>query len=491
MKSKVIYSAICAACLTLSTALTMVTAATNNTNNGNDRTLAVAESELAPSVQLEVKDETVYIITDASGKSTKSFIGSELNSSNEPLPITMDIKYYLDGKSFSSGDLGGKSGHIKMEYHFTSSKTYGDKIVPFIVITGLNLDTNKFANIAIDHGKIVRRAADTVTVAGYSLVGLGQDLGTDILNDGFSIEADVSDFAMGESYSIAMNDLIADVDASQFSSIESLTSSVNELAAGLDQLVAGSSDLANGLDSAFDGAKRLQSGIDELKSGVAVLSNGSRALSSGASDLATGAHQLSDGLGQVVAFDSQIVGKIDAATQSVSTRVAEFTTEYAEIIAELSTEYPELAAKLNQVTNQITDYYNQAYSAVTTYTGGIEALYQGSTQLAAGADTLAAGAAELDSGISALSSGVDALDNGSDQLAAGMAQLSNGSHTLADGLHTFKTSGIDRLVSFANNDLAGFMNNLRATVSAAKSYKHYSNKSAESVKFIFKTPSVE
>lgn len=496
MKKLLAYSIIGAMSLTLSTAITVVSATTNHTyppaaNSSTSQVLLANSSELTPSPKLDSKDETVYIITDANGKSTKSFIGSKLNNSGEPLPVTMDIEYYLDGAKTTPQDLIGKSGHVKIKYHFASEQASGNKTVPFVTITGINLDANKFTDITIDHGKTIRQTADSVTIVGYTLPGLAEDLGTDLVSDAFSIEADVHDFELGESYTVAMNELIADIDTSKLSSIESVANSINALSSGLDRLIAGSGDLANGLDAALAGATSLQGGIDNLRTGVVALSNGSNSLAEGASSLASGAHQLSDGLGQVVAFDSGVVGKIDTTAKQVSTQVTQFTTEYADTIAKLSADYPELAARLSQVTNQITDYYNQAYTAVTTYTGNIEALYQGASQLAAGADSLATGASDLNAGINTLTTGVDALDAGSDQLVAGMSQLTSGSHTLQSGLETFKTSGIDRLVGFANNDLANFTNNLRATVSAARSYKHYTSKSAKSVKFIFKTPSVQ
>lgn len=492
MNKRIIYSVACAGCLALSTAVTVVSATTNNSSGSaskeaSGRALIATTNELVPTNKFESKNETVYAITKASGEVTKSFVGSEINDSGEPLPVTMSVRYYLDGEAISPEDLVGKSGHVRMVYRFESTKGSGDKVVPFVTVTGMNLDAGKFTNIKVEHGKIIRQASESTTVVGYTFAGMGRDLGTDILNDSFSIEADVNDYTMSEAYSIAMNEPIADIDTSRFGSVEEMVNSVNELAAGLDQLIAGSSELSNGLDAGLAGAQKLQSGIDELKSGVAVLSNGSHTLSSGAGTLATGAHQLADGLGQVVEFDSKVVGKIDAASQAVTARVNEFNSEYAEIIAELSDEYPELATKLSEVTGQITSYYDTAHSAVTTYTGNIEKLYDGAYRLASGADALADGANKLDSGIDTLAAGVSALDGGSDQLVDGMAKLASGSHTLSGGLSAFKTNGIDRLVDFANNDLAGFMSNLRATVSAARSYKHYTNKSAESVKFIFKT----
>ena len=41
-------------------------------------------------------------------------------TTNKDLPVSMEIKYYLDGVQVSPSDLGGKSGHLKIEVNYTN-----------------------------------------------------------------------------------------------------------------------------------------------------------------------------------------------------------------------------------------------------------------------------------------------------------------------------------------------------------------------------------
>ena len=42
-------------------------------------------------------------------------------TTNKDLPVSMEIKYYLDGVQVSPSDLGGKSGHLKIEVNYTNN----------------------------------------------------------------------------------------------------------------------------------------------------------------------------------------------------------------------------------------------------------------------------------------------------------------------------------------------------------------------------------
>ena len=454
MKKSTLYSIIGTAALTLSTALTLVVSSVTATTPQNTTSQMVATTtDLAPTpTTLNSKNETVYIITDGAGTTTKSFIGSTLNTSTDPLPVKMRITYTLDGNEISATDLAGKSGHVTIKYDFTATASYQGKLVPFLTVTGVSLDNTKFTNIKVDNGKILDETLESTLLAGYTFAGLNEDLGTDFLPDSFTISANVTDFALGTTYTFATNDLIADLDTSGLSSIDSLINSMNDLAAGLDQIISGSSSLASGLDSAFTGANKLAAGAHSLADGI--------------NDLKDGASQISDGLATVVDFHSEILNQVDTATATITAKFHEFVEKH-----HLD---PEAAAEL---VAPVVDFYNQVYSGAITYADGIAQLSDGAARLYAGTEQLYSGATELSLGLDSLASGLDAL--------------ATGSHTLYDGLVTFKTSGIDRLVNFANHDLSGFLYNLRRTVTAADSYHHYSNPSATSVKFIFKTLSIK
>lgn len=445
MKKPLIFASTLIATLFLSSAATL---AINNTQNDTDNTpqnLVAINSNLTTDNinKLSTKDANIYAITDTTGTVNKTFIGNIITN-EETLPVELQIQYYLDGTEISASELAGKSGHVKIIYNFSATSTYQNKLVPFLTVTGLNFDSTKFSNIKIDNGKIISES-DSITLVGYTFAGLSQDLNADFLPSNFTIEADTTNFELGTVYSFATNELFAELDTSKLTSVDSIISSINDLSNGLDQIIAGSNDLTNGIDTLATGISKLQLGANNLESG--------------ANNLATGITKLSDGLNSVVAFDDEILAKaygvIDQVTATAENLIAKYNLD------------PALVA---EITAPIVEYYNKINTAATTYTGNIEALANGASELSVGANNLAAGTTELKNGINSLS--------------AGAAQLSAGSHTLNQGLNTFKTSGIDKLVNFANQDAANFVYNFRQTVSAAKSYTTHT-------KFIFKTPSIK
>ncbi len=446
MKKPLIFASTLIATLFLSSAATLAINNTtpNNTNNTPQNLVAINSNLTTDNInKLSTKDANIYAITDTTGTVNKTFIGNTI-ANEETLPVEMQIRYYLDGTEISASELAGKSGHIKITYNFSATSTYQNKLVPFLTVTGLNLDSTKFSNIKIDNGKIISES-DSITLVGYTFAGLSQDLNADFLPSSFTIEADTTNFELGTVYSFATNELFAELDTSKLTSVDGIINSINDLSNGLDQIIAGSNDLTNGIDTLAAGISKLQLGANNLESG--------------ANNLATGITRLSNGLNSVVAFDNEILAKaygvVDQVTATTENLIAKYDLD------------PALVA---EITAPIVEYYNKINTAVTTYAGNIEALANGASELSVGANNLAAGTTELKNGINSLS--------------AGAAQLSAGSHTLNQGLNTFKTSGIDKLVNFANQDAANFVYNFRQTVSAAKSYTAHT-------KFIFKTPSIK
>ena len=465
--------------------------ATANLRNSaaSESLVAIADegsSTLNVPSQLIMKDETVYLITDQAGQVDKKFIGSSLANTDEALPVKMEISYYLDSDEISASELVGKSGHAKIKYGFTSSKHYQDKLVPFLAVTGVELDGRIFKNIELNNGKVIKESSENTVAMGYSFVGLNENLGTDFLPGSFSIEADVENFELGTTYTLVTNEVFADLDTSKLNTIDEVVGQMNQLASGLDQIIDGSSSLASGLDSALDGAKKLQAGTGELNAGAAKLAAGAGTINSGLHELAAGATRLSDGLDSVVTVNNEIMSKVDAVSAVIQTK----TTDVNNIIVEIAETDPELAGELATAVSELSGYYDQAYSAVNEYVSGIEQLAGGAEALENGANVLVAGTDELASGATALANGASELNGGTVSLVDGLGRLVAGSKTLNSGLNTFKEQGTNKLVDFANRDLNAFARNLRLSVEAAKSYRSYGGVSAKSVKFVFKMPAI-
>lgn len=422
------------------------------------------------------KDETVYAIASTDGTTSKLFVGNTLYTGNNSLPFTTQIRYYLDGTELSPAEIAGKSGHVKIVFSYDSIQTYQGKKIPFLALSGLMLDSDKFSSVTIDHGKIIDGGAN-YAVVGYAFPGLNADLSTNLLPDSFALEADTTDFALPVSYTVVTNEFFAELDTTKLSNADSLINSVNQLSDGLNTILTGATDLSGGLENALAGAVELKTGAE--------------ALAAGAQDALAGATALSSGLTQLTAYNDTLTsGATTVITSTLTSLNSNPTVQYilsqlqisAITVDNFSTVLPQIIAAATAAGGD-TSELAQAQGLLSLSTGIIGYV----TNVA----DVASGTADLAAGLTSLSAGATQLSAGLTTLVDGQTTLYNGSIALKDGLTTFKTSGIDKLVSFANNDLDTFIRNVRTTVTAAQSYRHFSQDSATSVKFIVKTASVK
>lgn len=431
------------------------------------------------------KNETVYIITDESGETKTKFIGNTIYTGTEELPFTFKITYFLDGNEISAKDLAGKSGHVKIVYAYDSTAKYLGKKVPFIALTGLTLDHNSFSNLKLTNGKIITEGTDNYIIAGYAITGLNTNLGTDFLPDSFTLEADVNNFKLADSYTIFTNELLADIDTSKLNSLDSLISSIHQLSDALDQIIAGATDLSKGLGTALDGTKQLYAGAQTLSTnlnaateGASDLSNGLTHLSSFNTALTTGADEIFDGV--LTSTSTILTTKISAFVPdfSITLTKANYKNQLNHVKSMIPEAHPARPALIETLDNTSAKLQKVEFfcTKLATYTSGV-------------ADATH-GASELSDSLTKLSAGASTISDNLGSLVEGTEKLYTGSITLKDGLNTFKTSGIDKLVNFASKDLNNFIKNVRSSVSAASSYKKFGDTDSKSVKFIVKTPSI-
>ncbi len=453
---KAIISALILSVLILGGSSAAIAVRNSSSGNETDNPVLVATTELGKSSgsALTPKDETVYIITDANGNANKSFVNNTLNTSGEMMPVSVKVSYFLDGAEVKASEIAGKAGHVKVKFDYYVHKFNGGKLIPFVTITGVKLDEKKFSNIKLENGKIVSEDEGILAV-GYGVVGLNENLNTGLFPCTFTIEADTTSFELGTTYTLASNELLADLDTTKLNKADEIISAINQLGNGMNQLVTGSSTLSGGMASLYDGIVQLQGGVSQLNTGAHALSEG--------------AAQVADGIGKVEEINDKIFGGILSEADKIEQRIDEIAEEY-----EISEDVIE---KVKETLKEFSGPIDEAYNKLVEYTDGVKQLADGASQVAEGASQLADGMNELVVGV--------------EQLKNGAAQLKGGASALNSGLVLFKQSGIDKLTSFANNDLSGFLNSFRASVGAARSYKYYQNAGSKSVKFVFKTESVK
>lgn len=335
------------------------------------------------------KDETVYIISDAKGNSGKVIVeewlknrdgadtiedvsdlenitnvkgnetftqdGEKLTwqaggndiyyegTTSKQMPITEKVTYYLDGKEIEPGELAGKSGKVTLRFDYENhektviSKDSGDYevYVPFTVMTGM-IFNDDFTNIEVSNGKVISDGKNNIVV-GMAMPGLHESLqrkdgefDSEIeFPDYVEVSADVENFSLEMTASIAMSGLLSDMSLGDVD-LTDLEDSIDELKDGSEQLEDGSkqvkdglgtlkesmgdfkngaSDLKNGINDYTDGAKKLNDGLNTLNASVGTLSKGATTLDSSAKTLAAGVKKLDKALNTPMSESEQAAAK--------------------------------------------------------------------------------------------------------------------------------------------------------------------------------------
>ena len=244
-------------------------------------------------------------------------------TATKQLPVSVKLRYELDGQEMSAKDIEGKSGHLKLTISFTNNYSEvkninGKSIVihPSYLAGGmLNMSTGNFTNVKCESGKIVNDGTNEMlafanipclneTLKSAGLDKVNNQLG---ISDDVTVEADVNNFDLGS----IMVGMTNEIDlASELGEI----GSVSELTDGIDQLIEAD-------DQLIDGSKQLYDGTTQLKEQAAPLTGSSdqvRQLSSGAIQLNDGVKALQTGISQYTAGASEIISTAQQGLYGIS-----------------------------------------------------------------------------------------------------------------------------------------------------------------------------
>ncbi len=232
---------------------------------------------------------------------------------SKALPVDLKVSYELDGKPVSAESLAGKSGKVTIRFDYTNNQYKNVSIdgkntkiyVPFVMLTGLLLDNDIFTNVEISNGKIINDG-DRIIAVGFALPSMQENLNLSRdkvdIPDFVEITADVNNFALSNTLTVAANSIISDLDVSKLDSADDLQASLTELSSAMSKLLDGSSELYGGLSELLLKSNELISGVDKLANGASALSDGAAALSAGLSELVSNNDTLNAGAKQV--FDT-------------------------------------------------------------------------------------------------------------------------------------------------------------------------------------------
>ena len=339
-------------------------------------------------------------------------------TSEKELPVEVKFTYYLDGKETTPSELAGKSGKLKIRIDYKNHAKQTAKIngkkediySPFVMVTGMILPEEKFSNVVIDNGKVISDG-DRNIVLGVGMPGMKESLGLneeeassaieDIrLPESLEITADVTDFSMDPTFTVALSDLLEDLNLNDTDNLDDVMSSLNELEDAALKLVDGSAELSNGVD-------KLGSSYTEFDEGIGTLKEGIDALNLGATDLTKGIQQYTKGADTLNAGIQKYMGKDGALNVQVS----------------------EYVNGVNKVVKGVEDYTAGTVSladGVKNYVAGEEQIANGAKQLS----ELKTGLMEIKQAITTLNEAVDGKGNASEDIYTASQTLAEGTKKL-------------------------------------------------------------
>lgn len=428
MKNKKLYKAIC---LGLSIVMTLLPAGCGrkaadtadafviDQDNQEEILTEILNSQVSPSHSSEAgKEETVYVIADASGKADQIIVsdwlknadggnilkdssdltdiqnvkgyesfekdkngnitwqaqGSDIyyrGTSDKEVPVEVKVSYKLDGRDITPEEIAGKSGKVTIRMDYINKETKKVRIggkeeeinIPFAMISGMVLPQDIFTNIEVTNAKLMSEGENNIVI-GLAFPGLKESIAFEDLKDKVSdkeagekindmeipdyieVTADARNFKLDMTMTVAMSDILSDIELTDSIDLSRLTDSMDELkdAAGqlkdgTKELNDGSGKLKDGTDELLAGAGELSDGALELKDGTQELYEKSGLLDDGAGTLYDGIHQLNDGTLQLQNGGQSLVegtASLVSGTQSLNDGAHQIKNGVDEVAGEMN-----------------------------------------------------------------------------------------------------------------------------------------------------------
>ena len=312
-------------------------------------------------------------------------------TTDKELPVSVKLTYFLDGKEVKADELKGKSGHLKIQVQYTNNEkktvTVDGKeeevYTPFVMMTGMILPNETFSNVTIDNGKVISDGSRNIVV-GFGMPGLKDSLDLDeettkeaedkgvTIPENFEMEADVTDFTMSSTFTVALTDLLDDMDMDNIIDVDSLKDSLNELEDAALELVSGSGTLADGASTLADGVSSYTAGADELNAGIQKYLGSNGELNGSVTEYVNGVGKVAKG-----------VKDYTSGTNALANGVTSYVVGEQKIAAG--------AAQLSQLSKGL----EQVQTAVDTLSKAADGKGEATDDLVIAANQLAAGTKQL------------------------------------------------------------------------------------------------
>jgi|GEM_PF-7010966 len=368
------------------------------------------------------------------------------------LPVSIDIKYYLDGDEMSPDKIKGKKGHVKVEYSLENTESCELEIggvmrtayVPFAAVSMVMLEEGSYSNLKTKNCKSTSLNSENVIMAlcmpgmKKNLEYISSDVLDDDVHDSFSFEFDTDSFTMGFSTTVISSNFFDE--SIDLSDLDEIKDALNDLESAGETIARGSDTIKDGMEEFGGYLDEYIGGIDSLDSGISDLASGIDALNEGKKDIYDGAKNISDFLSSYSEAYDEIRPLIDAMTQA-------------------DPDNPELQALL-QWYDALAEQNAQMVEGSSAYTEGVE---------------------EFNKGIASAKEGANELEKGSNTLATNGSKISEGYDSLQSGFMEYRKGickfyfeGIVELRNEGTSKIEEIQNFIHMIEEADKGYKTYS-----------------
>lgn len=405
-------------------------------------------------------------------------------TATKQLPVSVKIRYELDGQEMSAKDMEGKSGHLKLTISFTNNYSEvkninGKSIVihPSYLAGGmLNMSTGKFSNVKCESGKIVNDGTNEM-LAFANIPGLNETLksaGLDKVNnqlgisDDVTVEADVNDFDLGSIMVGMTNEIDLASELGEIGSVSELTDGIDQLIEADDQLIDGSKQLYDGTTQLKEQAAPLTGSSDQvrqLSAGAIQLNDGVKALQTGITQYTAGASAINEGVNKLygipqgaaaISSGMNTKGKSGFSMVEASSTLRKGLDQLNSVAAGISAEsyYNSLMDNVKTAEAGVTKLQNEVLAPTKTELGNLGDVLKKASSSLSGLSTLVGQLSSVEAAIeqdqATVSSNNEKVTANNNKIASvnesveeTKTQLQNAISSLKEARDTLKASGTD------------------------------------------------
>lgn len=446
-------------------------------------------------------------------------------TSTKELPVSMSIRYSLNGQEIAPDDLTGQSGHliIRFDYENLTADEADGLVVPFAAVTAVFLPSDVFYNVEVENGKLISVSGQNLVI-GTVYPGLADSLRlaeyepTEDMEipDYVEITADVVDFELDFTATVITGSLLEDLETEDLDDMEELTDDMKELEDATDELADGTEELYDGVVEFRDGIEEYVDGTNAVNDGIEAIYEGLDALYELKLPMREGADSIQAGLealeAAVAEMQTQLTALQDSFSLPAETQTANGdapdgqTPDDSTPDGEASDDgIPDGETPDDGIPDGDSETVDPALagtaSAVSNMAAALEALKTSISQLAEGSRQMSEGVHAYTHGVTELYLGTIDLKDGSQELTDAGKELNDAANELLDGVLEFKDGvaefreeGIQSLTDLAGDNLRDLIGRVRTLKDLDGNYQNFSGiqeGQTGTVRFIVETDSIE